>query len=61
MVVSGVSSMCNVIMQYFNSFLSCSIRNLTSASLSRLFTKKKKVFAPAEFGISERSKKLICH
>ena len=36
--VSGVSSMYNVIMQYLNSFLSCSIRNLTLASLSLLFT-----------------------
>ena len=27
--VPGVSSMYNVIMQYWNSFLSCSIRNLT--------------------------------
>ena len=32
--------MYNVIMQYLNSFLSCSIRNLTLASLSRLFTIK---------------------
>ena len=38
MVVSGVSSIYNVIMQYLNSFLSCSIRNLTLASLSHLFT-----------------------
>ena len=34
-----------VIMHYLNSFLSCSIRNLTSASLSRLFTIKIDVFA----------------
>ena len=32
--------MYNVIMQYLNSFLSCSIRNLTLASPSRLFTIK---------------------
>ena len=34
-----------LIMHYLNSFLSCSIRNLTSASLSRLFTIKIDVFA----------------
>ena len=44
MFVSGVSSMSNVIMQYLNYFLSCSIRNLTSASLSLLFTIKIDVF-----------------
>ena len=38
MFVSGVSSMYNVIMQYMNSFLPCSIRNLTLASTSLLFT-----------------------
>ena len=43
-VVSGVSSMYNVIMQYLNSFLSCSVRNLTLASLSLLFTIKIDVF-----------------
>ena len=32
-------------MYYLNSFLSCSIRNLTLASLSRLFTIKIDVFA----------------
>ena len=37
--------MCNAIVQYLNSFLSCSIRNLTLASLSRLFTKTIDVFA----------------
>ena len=37
MFVSGVSSMRNVIMQYLYSFLSCSIKNLTLASLSLLF------------------------
>ena len=36
--------MYNVTMQYLNSFLSCSIRNLTSASLSLLFTIKIDVF-----------------
>ena len=40
MFVLGVSSMYNVIMQYLNSFLSCSIRDLTLSSLSRLFTIK---------------------
>ena len=34
-----------LILHYLNSFLSCSIRNLTSASLSRLFTIKIDVFA----------------
>ena len=34
MFVLGVSSMYEVIMHYLNSFLSCSIRNLNSASLS---------------------------
>ena len=33
-----------VIMHYLNSFLSCSIRNLTSASLSRLFEIKIDIF-----------------
>ena len=37
--------MYNVIMQYLNSFLLCSIRNLTSGSLSRLFTIKIDVFS----------------
>ena len=36
--------MYNVIMQYLNLFLSCSIRNLTLASLSHLFTIKIDVF-----------------
>ena len=36
--------MYNVIMQYLNSFLSCSVRNLTLASLSLLFTIKSDVF-----------------
>ena len=44
MFAPEVSSMYNVIMQYLNSFLSCSIRNLTSASLSRLLTIKIDVF-----------------
>ena len=35
-----------LIMHYLNSFLSCSIRNLTLASLNRLFTIKIDVFAP---------------
>ena len=34
------SSTYNVIMHYFNSFVSCSIRNLTLASLSILLTIK---------------------
>ena len=38
--ISGVSSMCIYIMHYLNFFLSCSIKNLTSASVSRLFTTK---------------------
>ena len=38
--------MYNVIMQYFKSFLSCSIRNLTLASLSLLCTIKFDVFPP---------------
>ena len=45
MFVSGVSSMYNVIMHYLNSFLSSLIRNLTLASLSRLFTTKIGVFS----------------
>ena len=44
MFVSGVSPMYNVIKQYFNSFLSCLIRNLTLASLSLSFTIKFDVF-----------------
>ena len=36
--------MYNVIIQYPNSLLLCSIRNLTLASLSRLFTIKSNVF-----------------
>ena len=36
--------MYNVIMHYLNSFLSCSIRNLTLSSSSRLFTIKIDVF-----------------
>ena len=38
----GIGNLFNVqlIMHYLNSFLSCSIRNLTLASLSRLFTIK---------------------
>ena len=37
--VSDVSSMYNVIMQYLNSFLSCSIRNLILAFLSLIYNK----------------------
>ena len=37
--------MYNVIMQYLNSFLSCSIGTLSLASLSRLFTIKIYVFS----------------
>ena len=37
--------MYNVIMQYLNFFLSCSVRNLILASLSRLFTIKIDVFS----------------
>ena len=41
MFVSGVQLInVQLIMHYLNSFLSCSIRNLTLASLSRLFTIK---------------------
>ena len=46
MSVSGVSSMYIYIMHYLNSFLSCSIKNLTLASLSRLFTIKSDVNFP---------------
>ena len=44
---SYIGSFFNVqlIMHYLDSFLSCSIRNLTLASLSRLFTIKIDVFA----------------
>ena len=35
-----------LIMHYLKSFLSCSIRNLTLASLSRLFTIEIDVFGP---------------
>ena len=45
MFVSGVSSMYNVIMQRLNSFLSCSIRNLTLASLSRRLFRIKNSFS----------------
>ena len=45
MFVSGVSSMYDVTMHYLNSFLSGSIRNLTLASLSRLFAIKIDVFS----------------
>ena len=38
------SSMYNVIVHYLNSFLSCSFRNLTLASLGILLTKKIDVF-----------------
>ena len=44
MFVLGVSSMYNVIMQYLNSFLPCSIRNLTLASPSLSFTIKIYIF-----------------
>ena len=44
MFVQGIFSMYNVIMHYLNSFLSCSIRNLTLATLGRLFTIKIDVF-----------------
>ena len=40
MFIAGVSSMYNVVMHYLSSFLSCSIRYLTLAFLSRLFTIK---------------------
>ena len=40
MLVSGVSSMYIYIMHYLNFFLSCSIKNLTLASVGRLFTIK---------------------
>ena len=44
MFVLGVSSVYNISMHVLNSILSCSIRNLTLASLSRLFTIKIDVF-----------------
>ena len=44
MCISGVSSIYKVIMHYLNSFLSCSIRYLNLAFLSRLFTIKIDVF-----------------
>ena len=40
MFLSAVPSLYNIIMHYLNSFSSCSIKNLTLASLSRLFTIK---------------------
>ena len=46
MFVSGVSSLYIYIMHYLNFFLSCSIKNLTSASVSRLFTIKGDVSFP---------------
>ena len=46
MCISGVSSIYKVIMYYLNSFLSCSIRYLNLAFLSRLFTIKIDVFFP---------------
>ena len=49
MFISGVSSMYNVTMRYLNSSLSCSIRNLTLAPLSRLFTIKIDVLLFYEF------------
>ena len=41
----GIFFNVQLIMHYLNSFLSCSIRNLTLASLSHLFTIKIDVFA----------------
>ena len=46
MFVSRVSSMYIYIMHYLNFFLSCSIKNLTLVSLSRLFTIKSDVNFP---------------
>ena len=46
MCISGVSSMYNVAVHYLNSFLSCSIRYLNLAFLSRLFTIKIYDFFP---------------
>ena len=46
MFVSEVSSMYIYIMRYLNFFLSCSIENLTLASVSRLFTIKSHVISP---------------
>ena len=51
MFVLRVSSICNAIMHYLNSFLSYSIRNLTLASLSRLFTIKIDVFPLLQISI----------
>ena len=45
MFVSGVLFNVQLIMHYLNSFLSCSIGNLTLASFSRLFAIKIDVFA----------------
>ena len=44
MCISGVSSIYKVVMHYLNSFLSCSIRYLNLAFLSRLFKIKIDVF-----------------
>ena len=44
-VRSGSFFNVQLVMHHLNSFLSCSIRNLTLASLSRLFTIKFDVFA----------------
>ena len=46
MFVSGVSSMYTYIMHYLIFFLSCSIKNLTLASVSRLFIIKGDVNFP---------------
>ena len=46
MFASGVSSMYIYIMHYLNFFLSCSIKNLTLVSVSRLFTIKSNVNFP---------------
>ena len=43
--------MYNIIMHYLNSFLSCSIRNLTLSSLSCLFTIKIDVFSILEVSV----------
>ena len=65
MFVSGVSSMCIYIMQYLNFFLSCSIKNLTLASLSYLFTVESDVNFPfykfkfPQWSLVNQSKQLL--
>ena len=53
--------MYNVIMHHLNSFLSRSIRNLTLASLSRLFTMKIDVFPFLKVSIPKASNENQSH